>query len=47
MEIRTGSGSDEIDRLVQAALEKWKWRPATRDGQPIASRELLKVELND
>jgi periplasmic protein TonB len=47
VELRTSSGSDEVDNRVKAALERWKWKPATRAGQPVASRELLKVELSE
>ncbi len=32
-----GSGDTDIDDAVLAALRRWKWTPALRDGQPVAS----------
>ncbi|HET6397584.1 MAG TPA: energy transducer TonB [Pseudoxanthomonas sp.] len=31
-----GSGNDELDRLAREAVQGWKFRPATRNGQPVA-----------
>jgi protein TonB len=33
------SGSSQVDDLVLTALKQWKWDPAARDGQPIASTQ--------
>lgn len=31
-----GSGNDELDRLAREAVQGWKFRAATRGGQPVA-----------
>lgn len=36
------SGSGEVDALVLAALAQWRWDPAARDGQAIASSQNFK-----
>jgi len=33
------SGSSQVDDLVLAALKQWKWDPAAREGNPIASTQ--------
>jgi TonB family C-terminal domain len=38
------SGNDELDRLAQEAVQGWKFRPATRGGQPIA--RTIQVPVN-
>ena len=35
--IVTSSGNSEVDQCVLAALKRWKWKPALKDGVPIAS----------
>lgn len=30
-----GSGNDELDRLAREAVQGWKFRAATRGGQPV------------
>ena len=39
------SGSEEVDRLVMAALKQWRWDPAAREGQPIASTQNFKFNF--
>ena len=41
-QIVRSSGSSEVDNLVLAALKQWRWDPAARDGQPIASTQNFK-----
>lgn len=36
------SGSSEVDALVLAALAQWRWDPAAREGQAIASTQNFK-----
>lgn len=36
------SGSAEVDALVLAALAQWRWDPAAREGQAIASTQNFK-----
>jgi protein TonB len=33
------------DRLVLAAARDWIYRPATQDGQPVASQRLVEIVL--
>ncbi len=37
--------NEEIDRLVITTLKKWKFKPASLDGTPVASTRKLKIEL--
>lgn len=37
--------NDEIDHLVITTLKKWKFKPASLDGTPVASTRKLKIEL--
>ncbi len=32
----SGSGNDQLDQLARDAVQGWKFRPATRAGQPVA-----------
>jgi protein TonB len=43
VEIERSSGFDILDAAAVAAVERWKARPATRFGQPIASVELQAI----
>lgn len=40
-----GTHNEEIDRIVVATLKKWKFKPASVDGNPVASTRKLKIEL--
>jgi periplasmic protein TonB len=44
--LRTSSGNADIDKLALDALKKWKWKPALKDGDPIASTQLFKFEFD-
>ena len=35
--LRTSSGNPEIDLLVLQAIKKWTWKPASRNGESVAS----------
>lgn len=39
------TGSDDLDRIAIETAHKWKFKPATRDGQPIESRVRLHIEF--
>lgn len=41
-----GSGNDELDRLAKEAVQGWKFRPATRGGQPVAQTIQVPVTFN-
>ncbi len=34
--VARGSGSDALDQLARDAVQGWKFRPATRGGEPVA-----------
>ncbi|AKC87856.1 energy transducer TonB [Pseudoxanthomonas suwonensis] len=38
------SGNDELDRLAQESVQGWKFRPATRAGEPVA--QIIQVPVN-
>jgi protein TonB len=38
-ELRGSYGSSEIDEAVLDAARSWRWKPALRDGDPVASVE--------
>ncbi len=38
-------GIEEMDRLVLRTLKKWKFQPATIDGDPVESSRKLRIEL--
>lgn len=33
--IKQSSGQSELDKAVQTAVQKWKFKPGTRDGKPV------------
>jgi TonB family protein len=35
--LRTSSGNTEIDKLVLDTLNKWTWKPALKEGDPVDS----------
>jgi protein TonB len=37
VEVLETSGSRELDRATQDYFRRWRFRPALRDGQPVAS----------
>ena len=39
------TGNDELDKLAVDTARKWKFKPATRDGQPVESRVRLHIEF--
>ncbi|GAB3505815.1 energy transducer TonB [Pseudoxanthomonas daejeonensis] len=39
-----GSGNDDLDRLAKESVQGWKFRPATRAGQPVA--QTIQVPVN-
>jgi TonB family protein len=43
--LRTSSGNEEVDRRVLSALQRWKWKPALKDGEPVRSTQLFKFEF--
>lgn len=43
VKLTRSTGNDELDRIAIETARKWKFRPATRDGQPVQSRLLLDI----
>jgi protein TonB len=41
----SSSGSSEVDDITLTTLRRWKFKPATLDGQPIDSSRKIKVEF--
>jgi protein TonB len=39
------SGSGTVDAIVLRACNRWRFRPALRNGQPIASTVRLRVDI--
>jgi len=42
-ELLRSSGDEELDAIALAAVQKWKFDPAVKDGQPINSKVALKI----
>ena len=40
-----GSGNDQLDQLARDAVQGWKFRPATRAGQPVAQNIQVPVSF--
>ena len=43
--VSQSTGSNELDRLAMDTAKQWRFKPATRDGQPIESRVRLRIEF--
>lgn len=43
--IVSSSGSEEIDAVALQTLKKWKFKPATLEGEPTSSTRRIKVEF--
>lgn len=43
--LRSSSGNAEIDSRVLAALRKWRWKPALKDGESVASTQYFRFDF--
>ncbi len=43
--LRGSTGSAELDARVLSALRKWRWKPALRDGEPVASSQSFRFNF--
>lgn len=46
IEFARRSGSRELDRAAREAVRQWRFNPATRNGEPVASTIEVPVEFN-
>ncbi len=42
---RIVSGHQKLGRIVLSTIAKWRFRPATRNGMPVAYRKTIKIEF--
>lgn len=45
VKIVSSSGSEQVDDAALDTLRRWKFKPATLDGKPIASSRRIRVEF--
>jgi len=45
VQIAQSSGNNELDRAALDAARQWKFKPATRDGEPVESQVNLHIEF--
>ncbi len=45
IKVAQSTGIDELDRIALETARKWKFKPATRDGQPVESIVRLHIEF--
>lgn len=43
--LRSSSGNAEIDRRVLAALRRWRWKPALKNGEPVSSIQTFRYDF--
>jgi len=43
--ISQSTGKRELDKLAVDAAKQWRFKPATRDGEPVESRVRLHIEF--
>lgn len=44
--VKRSSGRDDFDRVAQKTIENsWRYRPATRWGEPVTSREVVEIRF--
>ncbi len=41
-----GSGNRDLDRAAMEAVRRWKFKPALRNGQPVAATVIVPLEFN-
>ncbi|RYX83564.1 TonB family protein [bacterium] len=43
--LRSSSGNSQIDSLVLRALNRWRWKPALENGEPVASTKRFRFNF--
>jgi len=46
VEIAASSGSRDLDRAAQRAVQRWRFRPAMRDGSPVAGMVTVPIRFD-
>ena len=46
MELASSSGDRHLDRAAMEAVRRWRFRPAVRNGQPVAATVVVPLEFN-
>ena len=46
MELAEGSGNRDLDRAAMEAVRRWRFQPATRNGQPVTATVIVPLEFN-
>ena len=41
-----GSGDSDVDDAILSALQRWRWNPALKDGQPVDSAQEFEYDLS-
>jgi protein TonB len=44
--LRTSSGNTDVDKLVLDTLNKWTWKPALKDGEPVDSVQQFRFNFS-
>jgi protein TonB len=45
VKIEKSSGYERLDRAAVEAVRRWRFKPATREGQPVAARVNIPVQF--
>ena len=46
LELAEGSGNRYLDRAAMEAVRRWRFQPATRNGQPISADVVVPISFN-
>lgn len=46
MDLAESSGNRHLDRAAMEAVRRWKFKPATRNGQPVTATVIVPLEFN-
>ena len=46
MDVAASSGNRFLDRAAMEAVRRWKFKPATRGGQPVSAEVIVPLEFN-
>jgi protein TonB len=46
LDLAQASGNRELDRAALETVRRWRFRPATRDGQPVSAEVVVPLEFD-